>query len=135
LLGYYKSETFSSHAQCSLPLILILQYCKILWRLECLSESQNSGGAGGSHCTSSFFEGTDQEDRRIRPGWANSLWNPISKIPNKKRSGEMVQVLEHLFIKCETLSSPVPKKKKKFQNSILKNLNHRRYSVSYKRCF
>jgi hypothetical protein len=46
--------------------------------------------------------------------------DPISKIYRAKRAGSVVQGVEHLPSKCETLSStPVPQKeKKKFYESL-----------------
>jgi hypothetical protein len=34
----------------------------------------------------SYLGGRDQEDRGLRPGQVNSLRNPISKIPNTRKS-------------------------------------------------
>jgi hypothetical protein len=36
-------------------------------------------------CNPSYLGGRDQEDRGLKPAWANSLRNPILKIPNTKQ--------------------------------------------------
>jgi hypothetical protein len=51
---------------------------------------------------------------------ANKLQNPISKIPNTKRTGRVGRVLEWLLSKCEALSSkktPVPPPPTKKENA------------------
>jgi hypothetical protein len=35
-------------------------------------------------CNPSYSGGKDQEDHDLKPAWANSLWNPVLKIPNLK---------------------------------------------------
>jgi hypothetical protein len=37
-------------------------------------------------CNPSYSEGKDQEDHGLSPAWANSLREPIMKIPNTKKS-------------------------------------------------
>jgi hypothetical protein len=39
----------------------------------------------------SYSGGRDQEDYGSKPVWANSLQDPISKIPNTKRAGGVAQ--------------------------------------------
>jgi hypothetical protein len=54
----------------------------------------------------SYSGGRDQEDHCSKPAWANSLRDPISKIPNtKNRPSGVRQVVECLTSKHETLSS------------------------------
>jgi hypothetical protein len=38
-----------------------------------------------------YSGGRDQEDRDLKPAKANSLWAPISKIPNTKRLAEWLK--------------------------------------------
>jgi hypothetical protein len=47
----------------------------------------------------------DREDRGLRPVWANSLQDPISKITRTKWTGGVAKVVEHLLCKHKTLSS------------------------------
>jgi hypothetical protein len=45
-------------------------------------------------CNPSYSGGRDQEDHGLKPAWANSLQDPISKTPSythKKRSGGVAQ--------------------------------------------
>jgi hypothetical protein len=54
-----------------------------------------------------------QEDHSLRPAWANSLKDPISKITRARWTGDMAQVVEHLLCKHEALSlnlSPIGRK-------------------------
>jgi hypothetical protein len=44
----------------------------------------------------SYLGGRDQEDRSLKSAGTNSLQDPILKIPNTKRVGKMVQVVEYL---------------------------------------
>jgi hypothetical protein len=53
----------------------------------------------------SYLGSRDQEDGILKPAWANSLWNPISKKPNTNRAGGLTQVIECLPSKHEALSS------------------------------
>jgi hypothetical protein len=39
----------------------------------------------------SYSGGRDQEDQGSKPAQANSLWDPILKIPNTKRAGRVAQ--------------------------------------------
>jgi hypothetical protein len=66
-------------------------------------------------CNPSYSGGRDQEDRGSRPAQANSLQDPISKIPNKTRAGRVAQVRKRLPSMHEALSSNLipPKRKKK----------------------
>jgi hypothetical protein len=43
-------------------------------------------------CNPSYSGGRDQEDRGSKPAPANGFLDPISKIPNTKRAGGVVQV-------------------------------------------
>jgi hypothetical protein len=36
-------------------------------------------------CNPSYSGGRDQENLGLKPAWANSLQNPISKLPNTKK--------------------------------------------------
>jgi hypothetical protein len=38
-------------------------------------------------CNPSYSGGRQQEDHVLRPAWANSLGNPISKNPSQKKAG------------------------------------------------
>jgi hypothetical protein len=51
----------------------------------------------------------------LRPAWANSQETPISKINRAKWTGGVVQVVEHLLCKSESLSL-IPSLTKKKQN-------------------
>jgi hypothetical protein len=42
-------------------------------------------------CNPSYSGGRDQEDRGLKPAWANSSRDPISKIPLTKRAGGVPQ--------------------------------------------
>jgi hypothetical protein len=42
-------------------------------------------------CNPSYSGGRDQEDYSSKPAWANSLRDPISKIPITKRAGGVAQ--------------------------------------------
>jgi hypothetical protein len=53
-----------------------------------------------------------------RPGWANSSWDPISKITRTKWTGAVAQKVQHMLCKCKVLSSnPSPTKKKNSCNN------------------
>jgi hypothetical protein len=41
-------------------------------------------GASAHTCNPSYPGGRDQEDRGLKPGWANSLWDTILKNPSQK---------------------------------------------------
>jgi hypothetical protein len=57
-------------------------------------------------CSPNYSGGRDQKDGGLKPTWANSSWNPISKNPSKKGLVE--------WLKVEALnSSPSAAKKKK----------------------
>jgi hypothetical protein len=66
----------------------------------------------GHACNPIHLRGWDQENHTLRPAWADSLQVPISKITRAKWTGGVVQGIEHLLCKCETLSSNSLKKKK-----------------------
>jgi hypothetical protein len=42
-------------------------------------------------CNPSYSGGRDQEDSGSKTAHANRSWDPISKIPNKKRAGGVAQ--------------------------------------------
>jgi hypothetical protein len=42
-------------------------------------------------CNPSYSGGRDQEDYSLKPAWANSLRDPISKISTTKRTGRVAQ--------------------------------------------
>jgi hypothetical protein len=44
-------------------------------------------------CNPSYWGGKDQEVRSLKPAWANSLWDPISKNPSQKGLMEWLKVL------------------------------------------
>jgi hypothetical protein len=64
-------------------------------------------------CNSSYSGGRDQEDHSLKPTWANSSQDPISKIPSQIRASEVVQGVGPKFKSqyCEK-----KKKKKKREN-------------------
>jgi hypothetical protein len=70
----------------------------------------------------------DQEDHGFRPAWANTLWDPISKITRVKWTGGEAQaterrLCENLFCKYEALSSNLsPSKNKIYKCKITKKL-------------
>jgi hypothetical protein len=65
-------------------------------------------------CDPSYLGGRDREDHGLRPAWANSLQDPISKITRAKWTRDLVQTIECLLCKCKALSSnPSPIKKTK----------------------
>jgi hypothetical protein len=64
----------------------------------------------------SYLGGLGQENCSLRPSWANSLQDPISKITREKWTGGVTQAVQCLLCKCEALSinpSPTKKKRKK----------------------
>jgi hypothetical protein len=70
-------------------------------------------GSGGSH-NPSYLGGGDQEDLSLRPTWANSSQDPISKITRTKWTGGVAQTVEHLPRKCKALiQTPIPPPPKK----------------------
>jgi hypothetical protein len=42
-------------------------------------------------CNPSYSGGRDQEDCSLKPAWANSSQDPISKNPSQKRTGGVPQ--------------------------------------------
>jgi hypothetical protein len=46
-----------------------------------------------AHTCNLYLGRRDQEDSSSKPAWANSLRDPISKIPNTKRAGGVAQGL------------------------------------------
>jgi hypothetical protein len=66
----------------------------------------------------SYVGGWDQEDHGLRPAWAKSSWDPISKITRAKLPRGVVQVVEYLQhrhweVLLNSNYSPTKKKKKK----------------------
>jgi hypothetical protein len=59
--------------------------------------------------------GWDPEDWGLRPAWANSSQDPISKITRAKWTGGVAQAMEYLLCKCK-----VPWVKPKCQKKIKK---------------
>jgi hypothetical protein len=47
-------------------------------------------------CNPNHLGGRGQEAHSSKPAWANSSKDPLSKIPNTKRTGGIVQVVEAL---------------------------------------
>jgi hypothetical protein len=67
----------------------------------------------GAHtCNPSYPGGRDQENRDLKSAQINSL-RLYLKIPNKKRTGRMAQVVEHLPCKDEALNSKLNTHQKK----------------------
>jgi hypothetical protein len=63
--------------------------------------NQQRGQVPVAHaCNPRYSGGRDQEDWGVRPGWGNSLQDPILKIPNTKNG-----LVECLPSKCKALSS------------------------------
>jgi hypothetical protein len=63
----------------------------------------------------------EAEIRRIlslRPDWANSLKNFISKITRAKWTGGMAQAIECLLCKCKALSSNTSSTKKRKKDKL-----------------
>jgi hypothetical protein len=48
-------------------------------------------------CNPSYLGGWDREDHGLRPAWANSSRDHVSKITTAKWTGGAAQVIEHLF--------------------------------------
>jgi hypothetical protein len=64
-------------------------------------------------CNPSYSGGRDPEDCGLKSSWANSSWEPISKIPNTKRAGGVAQGVGSEF-------KPHYAKKKKKKKTFLK---------------
>jgi hypothetical protein len=54
-------------------------FCQI-----CFQETATCRVPVAHTCNPSYSGGRDQEDRGLKPPWANSSWNPISKNPSQK---------------------------------------------------
>jgi hypothetical protein len=65
-------------------------------------------------CNPIYLGGRDQEGYRSRHILANSLLDFIIKITRPKWTGGVAEVVEHLFCKCEALSSNSSLTKKGF---------------------
>jgi hypothetical protein len=64
-------------------------------------------------CNSSYLGDWDWENHGSKPAWANSLWDPISKISGAKCVRGMPQAVECLLCNREALNSnPSPLQKK-----------------------
>jgi hypothetical protein len=62
-------------------------------------------------CNPSYLGGWVWEDWGLRPAWANSSWDPISKITKDKWTGDVAQKVGCLLCKCKALNSnPSPTK-------------------------
>jgi hypothetical protein len=48
-------------------------------------------------CNPSYFGGWDQYDHGLRTAWANSSWDPMSKITRAKWTGGVGQAVQHLL--------------------------------------
>jgi hypothetical protein len=72
-------------------------------------------------CNPSYSGGRDQEDPSLKPAWANSFRDPISKkkTQQKKRAGGASQAVEHLPSEHEALSSNSSTTKMKKKKKIL----------------
>jgi hypothetical protein len=65
-------------------------------------------------CNPSYLGGWDWENRGSRPAWANSPWDPISKITREKWTGGVAHVVGCLLLNHKVMhSNPSPTKKKK----------------------
>jgi hypothetical protein len=62
--------------------------------------------------------GRDQKDFALKPAWANSSRDPISKIPITKKK----RLVEQLKVKVLSASSSTMKKKKKLQLTLKKQI-------------
>jgi hypothetical protein len=74
-----------------------------------------SQDAGGSCNNPSYSGGRDQEDHGLKPAWANSSRDPVSK-KYKKRAGGVAQGIIPEFKPQALSSSPCITKKKKKKN-------------------
>jgi hypothetical protein len=84
-------------------------------------------------CNPSYLGGWDWENRGSRPAWANSPWDPISKITREKWTGGVAHVVGCLLLNHKVMhSNPSPtKKKKKKRRSLwgtLANVDTQSYS-------
>jgi hypothetical protein len=68
------------------------------WSVQKLSKEP---GAGRHACNPRYSGGRNQEDRGSKPTRANSLWDPISKIPTTKRAGGVAQGIGPEFKYCK----------------------------------
>jgi hypothetical protein len=85
------------------------------WSLCCSWTILSAVELGTAHaCNPSYSGGRDQEDHSLKPAQANSLQDPISKIPNIKRTGGVAQGVGSEF------KPRYCKKKKKNQNKKTK---------------
>jgi hypothetical protein len=67
--------------------------CLTLHQAAMHFKSEFKGWAPVAHvCIPSYSGGRDQEDHGSKPPWANSSWDPISKIPNTERLVEWLEV-------------------------------------------
>jgi hypothetical protein len=53
---------------------------------EVIVKNSNLPGASGHTCNPSYLGGRDQKDYSSKPTWVNRSHNPISKMPNTKKS-------------------------------------------------
>jgi hypothetical protein len=77
-------------------------------------------------CNSSYLGGWNWDDHAWRPAWANSLWDPISKITRAKWTGGVAWAVEYLFCKLKALSSNTSptKKKKELYINVYRSITH-----------
>jgi hypothetical protein len=76
-------------------------------------------------CNPTYSKGKDQEDHSSRPTWANSLRDPILKIPNTKQGWGSDSSVQHLSSKREAMSSN-PSNAKKIPQNFIKHKSMRR---------
>jgi hypothetical protein len=71
---------------------MLLQEClPVNNSVDQLLASETSQVPVAHACNPTYSGGSDQEDCSSKPSWANSLKDPISKIPNTKRAGGVAQ--------------------------------------------
>jgi hypothetical protein len=108
---------------CSLAgfkIMILLPQPPQCWNLSLAFWSRVDHQAPVAHaCNPSYWNGRDQENLGSRPAQADSLWDPISKMPDR-----VTQVVESLPSKHEALSSnPTTAKKKKERKKQSRSIN------------
>jgi hypothetical protein len=73
-------------------------------KFKIFQEIHSSWAPAAHACNPSYLGGREQEDGSSRPAQAHSLWDPISKIVQKRTDG-VAQGVELLSSKSEALSS------------------------------
>jgi hypothetical protein len=75
--------------------------------LQITAERLADPGARAHACNLSYSGGRDQEHCSLKPAWANSLWDPISKNPITK-----IRLVEWLKMKALSSSPSTAKQRK-----------------------